>query len=231
MSDISKKTLEIIEKEEIRPTPRYYFFAKNFLIWALFFSSIVLGAISVSVILFLLSDYDWYAYRNLETSFLLHVLISIPYLWISFFSLLIIASYYDLKHTRKGYKYTIFSIAISSIFFSFFTGTVLFFGGLGSEIHDALFKNVPMYGSLTYTKEDIWSCSGKGLLGGEIVSYKDKNNFILKDFNGRIWRISGGNVAWQDNMTPQSGIIVKIIGHEATGDVFIVDLIKPWKEK
>ncbi len=228
MSEISEKVLKTIEKKQITPKARWFFVLKNYIIWIFSAVFIIFGSLSVSTILFILTTHDWDVYDYLGRSFFEHVLISIPYLWIFIFSLLILIAYYDFVHTKYGYRYAVFHIFIGIIVSSLILGTILFCLGVDSEIHEAFSKNVPFYNNLIYYKEDIWNRPEKGLLAGEVVDIKDKNEFVIKDFQGKIWHITGDNIIWPDGIMLQKGIKIKIIGKKQSNDIFYGRIIRPW---
>lgn len=232
MSNLSEDTLKIIEEENIKPTPKCYFLFKNYLFWLLLCISVIVGSLAVATCIFLLAGNDWHARRYLDRTFVDHALLSIPYLWFFVFVLLLAVANFEFKCTKKGYKYSIFLIAFSSVFLSVFLGFVFFFAGFNYKIHETLFRDVPLYDFLTYTNEDIWRSADIGLLGGRVVYFKDKNNFIIQDFNNKIWRVkaASGDISWQNNLEIKKGIIVRLVGYEATGDNFFANTARPWKD-
>jgi len=228
MSEISKEVLKDIEEKKIAPRSRWFFFLKNYLIWFLFLVFLILSSLALSTILFLLTTQDWDVYDYLGRSFLEHVFLSLPYLWIIIFSLLILLLYYDFSHTKHGYKHAIWHTFIISFILSLVLGTVLFLLDVDSEIHETFSKKLPFYNDLIYYKEDIWDKPERGLLAGEILEVENNNDFTLRDFQGRIWHIEGKNISWPDDLIPQKGLKIKIIGQEESNDVFLGKTCKCW---
>lgn len=231
MTDFSEETLKIIEEKGIKPKAKWQFLLKDYVVWFLFIASIVTGALAVATIIFILTDHDWEAYRYLDRSLFEHIFISIPYFWLAIFSLFIFAAYHNLKHTRGGYRYEIIIVVGASIFLSAILGITFFASGLDSEVHDIFSAQVPFYDSFVYTREDIWRATDKGLLGGQIISIKDQNDFMLRDFNGKVWQIQGQNLVWPV-ATPTKGIKIKLIGIEEGCDCnrFVAKTIGLWDE-
>jgi len=60
--DQSKKLLDRIKKEHIKPTPKWLFVSKNIFVWIAFILSVLIGAGAFSVILFAIQ-------QNLEKLF------------------------------------------------------------------------------------------------------------------------------------------------------------------
>lgn len=228
MSEISDKILKIIETEKITPKPRWNFLFKNYIIWIFFIFFIVSSALAVSTILFILTTQDWDVYDYLGRSFLPHVFISIPHFWILVLILLILVAYYDFIHTKYGYRYAVSRILLGSIVGGLILGTALFFCGIDSEIHEALSRNVPFYNNLIYYKEDIWDKPEKGLLSGEVVDMKNKNEFILRDFKGGTWQITGDDIIWPNNIIPLEGVEIKLIGRYRMDHLFYGNTVRCW---
>lgn len=228
MSKISDEVLKTIEREKITPKPRWEFLFKNYIIWIFFAIFIISGALAVSTILFILTTQDWDVYDYLGRGFLAHVFISIPHFWIIIFVLLILIAYYDFVHTKYGYRYAVSRIFLLSIVGGLILGIALFFCGIDSQIHTNLSKNVPFYNGLIYYKEDIWDKPERGLLSGEIIDMKNKNEFILKDFQGNTWDVTGDNILWPDDLIPRKGLEIKIIGQKQIDSNFYCKTIRRW---
>lgn len=228
MSQISEEVLKDIEKKQITPKPKWLFLLKNYVIWAFFPVFVALSSLAVSTILFIVTTHDWDVYDYLGRTFLEYVFISIPYFWLIIFSLLISAAYYSFAHTKYGYRQTLFRIFLGSMVFGLILGAALFLLGVDSEIHEALSKKVPFYNNLIYYKEDVWDKPEKGLLAGEVTDLKNKNDFLLRDFEGHAWKISGDNIIWADNVIPQKGAEIKIIGQWQGDSLFYGSSIRRW---
>lgn len=201
---------------------------RNCIFWLFLAVTTLIGALAVTVILFMLSDNDWDVFEYLDRSLFEHVFISIPYFWIAILALFSLIAYYSFKHTRHGYRYEMYKVVAGSLLLSLAVGAVLFRYGLDSEIHEIFSRQVPFYNNLVYTKEDIWIFPDKGVISGEIVDIKNKRNFKLRDFDGNIWRIQGDDVDWPDNFAAAEGVRIKLIGERRGEHLFFVKIVKPW---
>ena len=56
---ISKKILQKIRKEQIKPKPKWEFLLKNYVFWGAFILSIIVGGLASSVAIFRLVNNDW----------------------------------------------------------------------------------------------------------------------------------------------------------------------------
>ncbi len=229
MSQTSDKILKNIDEKQIKPKSKWVYLSKDYMLWIFLAVLLFLSALAVSTILFILTTQDWDVYDYLDRSFLAHVFISIPHFWVLIFILLVLIIYYEFIHTKYGYRYAISRIFLSTLVAGFILGAIFFFCGANSGVHDFLSRNVPFYDKLIYYKEDIWDNPERGLLGGEVIAMQDKNNFTLKDFQGNIWQIVGDNIAWSDNVVPQKGVKIKIIGSLQSGNNFYGKIIRCWR--
>ena len=229
MSHITKEVFKNIEEKKIIPKSKWYFKIKNYISEIFLAVIIFAGALSVTTILFMFLDHDWDIFEYLNKSFWGYVFISIPYFWLISLLLLSITAYYIFKHTRQGYRYEIYKVIIGSLLLSLSVGIILFWGGLDSEIHELFSEKIPFYDNLVYTKKDIWIFPSKGLLSGEVVDIKNKNDFKLRDFNGDIWQIQGNRTIWPNNFVISKGVRIKLIGQRKDSQyIFLVKEVKPW---
>lgn len=231
--DISGKTLKTIEEEKITPQARWHFLLKNYCLWFLSIFSVILGAMAVSAVLFMVTDHDWDIYKYLDRSLFEHIFVSIPYLWLLVFLILILAAYYDFKYTRGGYRYEIYKVVLVSLLISVILGTILFFGGLGKVIHEAFARQVPFYNDLVYDKYDVWDNPQKGLLSGEIIKVENNDEFLLRDFRGKMWQVKKKeSLLCLDECFSESlmkvGAQIKLIGQMGNDNIFFVEEIRPW---
>ena len=229
MSNISEKTLKKIEEKNITPKPRWHFLLKNYFIWLLFFFSIIIGALAVSVMVFIEIEYDWDIYKFLGRSLFSHIFFSLPYLWAAVLLLFIFVAYYNFRNTTKGYRYNVFFLLGGSIFLSLILGLVFFECGLGAGIHKLFSEQIPFYNSCVCDKSDVWNNPEKGLLGGEIIDIKSQNDFSLQDLNGDMWHIKTECDKVSDCCFLQKGERVELIGQELKDNIFIAKFIRPWE--
>lgn len=234
MEKLGDRVLRKIKEGCICPKPRWQFLLKDYFIWFLFLIALLLGSIAFCVALYALSTNDWDLYQYLHTSFVGHILISIPYLWIIFLAGFVVIAHYNFKHTKSGYRRETYFVVGLSIVGSLFLGTFLYTLGAGEKIEDAVASSVPLYEKLTCcsARKDIWVEPSRGLLAGRIISVMDGRNFELKDFSGSLWQIQEDDDTLEyAPLQIQPGEDVKIIGEKRKEFVFWAREIRPWKNK
>jgi len=229
-NDVIERTINEIKEKKISPHPRWRFLLKDYTFWVFLGLSIILGAVSISTILFLLTDYDWDIYRYLHTNLFGYILISVPYLWIFILILFTIVAYYNFRHTTIGYRYNAHVMVLISILLSFIIGTIFFFVGINSEVHTTFSKWMPFYNNLAFDKRDIWNNADKGLLSGTIVDIKSDGSFLLRDFAGEIWYVVYFSPEDSTKWTVSLGMNVKVLGERGKDNIFYIQDIRPWGE-
>ncbi len=224
--NISEKTFEKIEEEKIKPKSRRYFVFKNYLFWLLVAVSVIIGAVAFNAMLFILLNHDWLVYEYLDKGLLEFILISIPYFWFLILIIFLASAYYLFRSTKKGYRCGTCLAASLGLFIVIILGILIFWLGLKSQINEQFLRKT---GGLGYDKYDIWDNPAKGLLAGDIVNFKDKNDFDITDFKGKAWHINGENATVPCCFVLRSNVEIKIIGKIGeTKNIFIAKQIRPW---
>jgi hypothetical protein len=234
MDNLGDRVLRKIKKECICPKPRWQFLLKDYFIWFLFLMSLFLGSLAFCVALYAMSTNDWDLYQYLHTSFVGHVLISIPYLWIIFLAVFVLIAHYNFKNTKSGYRRETYFVVGLSVIGSLFLGAFLHTLGVGEKIEEFVSESVPLYEKMACCshRKDIWDQPASGLLGGTIMVVLDENNFELKDFGGTDWRVQENDDTLEyEPLAIKAGEEIKIIGENKEGFVFWAREIRPWKNK
>jgi hypothetical protein len=229
---MTKKTDQIfatLQEKKIKPKAKWKFLLKDYLLWGLFGLTILIGALAVSVIIFLLLDNDWQAHQYLNKSFLAYFFLSLPYIW--FFILIILTglAYFNYIHTKHGYRYNPWLIVGGSIVLSLLIGGLLFSIKLGDKIDQVLYSQLPIYKKMVVHKMDVWNQPEKGLLAGRIIKIDSKDDFIIRDFNNREWQIIGNHIEIKERVNFQVGGTIKIFGELKTSSIFQAKEIRPWR--
>ena len=228
MSEKAKNILEKIQKEKIRPRAKYFFVLRDLLVWGLFGLATIVGALAVSVIIFILTDNDWDVYRHLQKSFWGYLFVSLPYFWFLILLALVGTAYWNYKHTRKGYLLNPYILFLSSFLVSLLLGWALFAGGAGERLDRFFGEKIDYYSGAEAHKIKNWSNPESGLLAGKIVEI-EKGYFYLNDFDAQRWRIIEEETAWRRGVQKEIGEAVKIIGNLEEDKIFRAQEIRPWQ--
>jgi len=224
--DLSKKTLEKITKEKITPKPRYTFLIKNYLVWIGAGLSIFLGIQAVAIIIHLIKSQDWDIYElvNNRGEFLI---LSIPYFWLISLGLFIFIAYYNIKHTKSGYKYKLSTILIAYFALTLVLGTLVYFIGLGENLEDMFSKNVPIYGMISQHRNQMWQHPEEGRLVGKIIEIKNEDLLRVEDYDRYKWLVDISEIDLPDFVKFQIGMRLKIMGEIMGKNEFRAIMLRP----
>ena len=215
-----KEILEKIKKDHIRPKPRWEFLLKNYVIWAAFAVTILVGSLATGVMIFMVSHTDW-QYHLAFASPAKQILINLPYFWLIILAIFITLALYNLKHTKKGYKYNPLVIIIASIIISVIIGSVVYAIGGGERLEDIFYRRLPFY-------QKIMEYRGRMLLNPEVgripgvIAEVNEDSIKVKDFRGQIWEITTST----ENFVVGQRVI--IVGQQTLDNEFEGRMIKPW---
>jgi len=221
MTDISKKTLEKIKKEQVHPKPRWYFLTRNYFFWLMFALTTLLGGVAFGMILSITTNLDWDVYHYLGLSLPEAVVISLPYLWIALLVFFLFITYYNFIHTRTGYRYRFVVIFLISMLISILLGFGFYQYGWTETVERQLKARIPGYQRMVYTGENQWMHPEKGLLSGTIIKIESANNLIrLRDYLDQEWEIDISQAIVRGNIPLTENLEIKIIGQQLSEHIF-----------
>lgn len=223
----SKKIIETIKEQEIKPIPRWRFTAGNALIWLAFVLSVILGAISFSIILFAIQQTDFNILSHLAHSRLEMFLGLLPFIWIIFLLFFLVFAIFSIKYSRKGYKFTTSRLVGISTAISILLGTMFFISGGAQQLENIFATNVLSYESIQDRKVKIWSNPQEGYLSG-IIQRADEESIQLIDFQNKAWKIIYKDAFVAPILLLEEGEKIKIVGTTTGKKTFIAKEIRPW---
>lgn len=227
--DLSKEVLQKIK--DLRPTPKWQFLLKDYTVWGFSVLLLIIGSLAFSVIIFLVANNDWVVYENINDSLLEFILLTLPYVWIALLGIFIIIADYNFKHTKRGYKYGLQTIVISSIVISIIFGSILYNFGVGQAIDRVFEQKIPFYPKMIFQKHKMWIQPEKGLVAGVIVEM-DIENLELKDIQGNIWKVDIKEVKLPPMFELEQGMQIKIAGEKLENDIFkALRILPPMHQK
>lgn len=215
---LADSILDRIEQDEIAPTPRWRFLCHEYSIWGLWIASVVIGAAAVSVMIFvsLHAGYAFYeATHDSAWEFFLEVL---PFVWVLVLVAMVALAYYNIRHTRKGYRYPLWQLIISSLLLSLVGGGALHAAGLGYLIDKKLSENMPMVRTLTGVEHKMWQNPGKGRMVGTFSGFVEENQTeaSFTSVDGTEWVIDVSELMPKDIDLLVSGEKVRLLGMAAS---------------
>ncbi|MFK7779786.1 MAG: hypothetical protein QM490_01450 [Candidatus Gracilibacteria bacterium] len=228
--DFGKEILNKIKKEDIKQIPKHVFIIKHVIVWIFLFLSIFVGALSLSITFEYLINADWFLVHKLGIFKI--TMTFLPLFWLVFLGLASFLSYYNFKHTEKGYKYSFLKILLINIILSLILGIFIYLTGINHFIEGNLEKFVPKYrGILVENKETraikVWQNEESGLILGEIIKVTD-NNFEFIDYNNKKWTVLlSKETEIRGRVSIEVGEKMKIMGEKKGKNTFNAFQIRP----
>ena len=214
---LSSSVLERIEKESVTPVPKWQFLLGEYGIWLLWVLSVVIGAIAVSVMIFVSVHAGFAMYEATHETPLSFFIEVLPYVWILLFISMAGLAYFNMRNTKKGYKYPLWQIVGSSLLLSVVAGSVLHYAGVGYVIDSQLNKRVPLFPSFEKLEAKMWQVPNEGrILGTFSVIENTDGEGVFVDVDGTTWTLDTTELFPPDLRALFSGKKVRILGVVAT---------------
>ena len=234
-----------IKKDNIKPISKKYFIFRKILINIFLAFSILIWALSVSIVFWYLFEADWFLSHKLG---LLKITMNfLPVFWILFLIVSITISYFNFKNTEKGYKFYLWQIVLLNILLSFIIWTLFYFTWFSQIVEEKIQNNLPKYRELLVwdkisRMKQVWQNEEKGLLLWQIISplltKEGLGEVKLKDTNSKIWNILiSEKTNIRHNLELKKWLKIKLIWEKTWENKFRVLEIRPfmgnwkWYEK
>ena len=150
-------------------------------VWLWWVLSVLVGAVAVAVMLYVSTMAGYALYEATHDSWFEFVVEVGPWLWLLLFILMAGAAYYNVRCTKKGYKYPFWSIIVSSLVLSVLGGVAFNYLGASGLIEKTLAEKMPMYRSFEKLERSWWLRPDDGLLIGTFLVNQPsstQDNFI-----------------------------------------------------
>lgn len=225
--NLSESIVAKIKERGLIPRPRWRFILKNWAIWLSGAAALLIGAMAFSVILYLFKYNTWDIYQNTVLSGAKFFLLTLPYFWLLFLALFVFIAYYNLRHTRGGYRYRLYLIIIVPILISIILGMFFFAAGWGQKIDSILGRHAPFYGQVFNRQMMFWFNPEEGRLAGVVVEVSaDRQDFLLLDPVGETWTVlSRSGKAFPSFV--KSDEAVNVLGSAIDDNEFVASFVKP----
>jgi hypothetical protein len=227
-SDISKKVLEQIRKEAIRPEAQWRFLLRRSLLWIGIALAAGIGAWSLSMLLFPLLSLGLDLPRGDWPHFFLPLLLRpVPLIWLVFAAVFITVATFEFRRIGRGYRHRVAVIALGILTLVIILSGVFHTLRINEASERGFRRNLPPYGASSPAPEDFWFRADNGFLMGTVLSEKT-DGFLLTDPDGETWSIV---VTPRTDIRPRTNLgideDVKIVGDQIDEDLFEADEILP----
>lgn len=216
-TNLSTAVLQRISQEHVAVLPRWQFLLAEYGIWVMWVLSVLIGAIAFSVLIFFYMHAGFSFYEATHDNIFDFLLDVLPSAWIIVFVLMAIIAHYNLRHTKMGYKYTLFQVLISSLIFSFIGGVIFHMLGFGFMVDTFVGRQIPIFPSLERVETHMWQKPMQGRMIGTFTGTSTEDGIVLfTDNAGTVWRLNTQELNPLDLQNLYSGDVVHIIGVPST---------------
>lgn len=217
MTSLTEKVLKNIEQKHITPRPKWVFSLQNMAIWISGVLFIIVGGFAFSVVIYMLKDSDWYVYQKMGNNLWGFFLLMLPYFWLIILGVLVAIANYNLKVTKKGYRFRLRTVVAFVLVMSVLIGAFLYCAGVGKAIDETFADRLPFYEEFVNKMnrdKRIWMHPDRGLLAGVVISVDDSGKILVSDFNNDVWRIKKDAATVLHGMDLREKQAIKIVGQE-----------------
>lgn len=209
---IVAKTLSRIDAEHISPRPKWRFWVSEKALWVFFVVSVLVGAAAIAAAIFAIQNIGWKFYLATYDDFASLFFTSLPYLWLCAIIIFTGVGYYNFRQTKRGYRYSLLFILLSSIAASATLGVIFYIFGFGDLVDEEIGRRIPFHRSIIIEERGRLTQPVRGILGGEVLFLDDSDNFTLRAFDGKEWLIDGTDLMDKDMEVLQNYSEVRIVG-------------------
>jgi hypothetical protein len=212
-SGLSETVLQRIEREHVGQVPKWQFTLGEYIVWLLWALSVCIGAIAFSVIIFFSVHAHFSPYEATHSGPIPFFLEVMPYAWVLVFMLMAVLAHNNLRHTKRGYKFAVWQILLSSLVVSFIGGAVLHTVGMGFKVDHLMADRVPFFPALGVLEARMWQSPGEGRVVGSFTGETESENIVVfTDVEGARWRLNTQELNARDIETLHAEKKVRVIG-------------------
>ncbi len=191
----------------------------QYILWFFIFLFSLIGSVSLSLIIYLSANNEWDVARYYSNSSLDFALNTFPFYLLILVIPALLLSIVLFKFTSTGRKFSFYFSFIIFCFSIVFFALFFFYTGTSNKTNN-LIKNYEFYELIIKNRNALWQNPDFGLLSGEIGAITDLDNFLLIDFDNKVWTIQGNRPKIADKSIIQSGNKIKIIGRKNSDNTF-----------
>lgn len=227
--NLEEKVIEKLQKQGIRPIPRWHFLLKRIAAWGAFLASIIVGGLATGILVYQMNHLEWGLFAFKTQSPLKILLSIIPYFWLCLVFVFLFFAIRSFRQTLRGYRYRPLAILCLSFLLSVSTGALGYDLGFSSYLDRVFEQYFPAYQGYQTRKAIVWMDPENGLLAGTISDAKNPGQIELTDLHGKRWSIDVTKAFWRGWTSATVGVKIKIIGQKIDESTFKADEIRPWQ--
>jgi hypothetical protein len=229
------RLFERIEAEAITPTPKMTFVVTEWGLWLVWALTVLFGAVALAISGYVALSAHYALYEATHENFLTFMVAIMPYIWLVLFVFMTYISVYEIKKTKRGYRYSTVMILGSSIIFTMFGAMLLHCLGMGFTLDKKLGEQIGMYMSLEKKEQMMWQMPAEGRLVGvlepsTVIDNQDDVVLNFKDSKGVLWRLNAAEINEREWLLLRQALPVRLLGTTTSDFSFHVCGVFPWGE-
>lgn len=224
MQDISQKVLNTIADGKVKPRPKWHFFLQEGGVWVLGAAATLCGAAAISGTLFVFVTAPLRFYPATHESLIRFWADFLPLLWIVLFVTFIFVTDYVIKKTKRGYRYNIVVVTVTSAALSMLIGYVGFLLGMGEFLENRVGQSIPFHTPVRVATQRAFHQPEQGLLVGEVLLGE---RATLRTLDGIVWDLDLTHIPENERILFTGTETVGIIGTTTADGVFAVCMVLP----
>jgi hypothetical protein len=228
--DLTSQILGKIETEAVTPRGRWVYLTEEYSLWALWAATVVLGALSVAVTLFVLAHQRFALYELTHRDFTTFAVDVLPTLWLALFTAMVIFAVFNLRQTKRGYRYPLWQILGSSLALSLVLGSFLHVAGAGFSLDKKMGVWSKGYPSQEKLELKWWQNPGEGRLVGKAMYIREGADTEIRfiDMAGTAWQLTLDELHEGEKQLISEGKQVRIFGAINSDRSFHACGAMPW---
>jgi hypothetical protein len=171
---LTESVLQKIEAGHVGQVPRWQFMLTEYGIWFFWALSVSIGAVAFSLIIFFMIHAGFAPFEATHDDLFRFFLEVMPYAWVIVFVCMASLAHYNLRHTKRGYRYAVWQVLASSIVVSFFGGVVLHASGVGFRVDHLISERAPVLPSFHMIETRMWQHPQEGRIIGTFEDVTEK---------------------------------------------------------
>lgn len=226
-NSVAKTVLTTIEKNHLEPRSRAFFTTKESVLWLLWAMSVVVGAVALAIIFMVCLSSVHALHELTHDSPISFWLEAIPYLWLAVLSSMMWWAWQNFRHTKRGYRYSVWFTILSSVGGSALVAVGLHMLGIGMIFDEELGRYTSLYTSQMEREERRWQQPEEGRLLG-MIEDETQEPVLFRDIHGDEWLLFTSALWPEDRELVRSGRMVRVFGVERSGREFTACGLLPW---
>lgn len=227
--NVKDAVLKRLEADAVAPRPKLHFLLKNYVFWSLWGVTLLMGAFASAAIIFQATHAGWEMYEVTHDNFITFLMNVLPFVWVVLLIAMVGLGYYNMRHTKCGYRYSLLAVIGVSVATSIVGGAVLHAAGVGRAVDEQIGRYVPFHKPVSIIQREIWSHPERGLVAGE-VKHIASTTVTLKSLGGDEVVMNTRELAPRDReiLRSEKGM-VRVIGvPSSSSTTFYACAVLPW---